>query len=202
MFKKKFNSSLQRLAGTCAAALLLVASALEAKAGSISDDVSTSTTFSCDNRVEMWSSTDISWCTADIANKIRNSCYVVVHPKPGTLSGRECSWQGCGQFSLVGKAATIVNGKVVEYGITTSPPTGTIYETVTDGVLPKRPYPRHYMKAGDAIKAAKACGTTNPNPLGLPSDVYNSICAPTMGYSELLSRSDLNMYWRCAMQPL
>jgi hypothetical protein len=102
----------------------------------------------------------------------------------------------------VGKAAALVSGKVVEYGITTAPPTGTIYETVADGVLPKRPFPRHYMKVSDALKAVRACGTTNPNPLGLPTDIHSAICAPTIGYSELQARSELNMYWRCAIQPL
>lgn len=161
---------------------------IRAYAGAIADDTTKTSTFSCDKRVELMSFASQSWCTLTFANQIRNSCYAVVHSVP--LAGKQCSWQGCARLSLVGKPATLNSSSVVEYGIKTSIPAGTTFETVPNGVLPKYPFPRHYLRAGDALTARRSCPS---NPLNLPAGVLSEIC----GASDDVLK--LNMYWSCLM---
>lgn len=169
-------------------AVTLAFGTLTAEAGSISDDIGSTEAqpFSCDNRVEQWSTANSNWCSRTTADRIRTSCFVVIHSTP--LLGRQCSWQGCQNFSLIGQPATLSGSSIVEYGLPTVMPAGTTYESVSGGILPKRPYPRHYLKAGAALTAKRACPS---NPLNLPSDVHSAICNAS---GDVLN---LNMYWSC-----
>lgn len=158
-------------------------------AGSITDDPSEagSTRGLCDKRFELRTTLDMNWCTSAKAAEIKAGCFVVVHKT--ALTGKQCSWQGCGQLSLIGRPASIASGSYInEYGVLSTFPAGTTFERVSNGFLPKRPHSRHYLKAGDALTARRACPG---NPLNLPSDVRDVICGAQA------AALDLNMYWSC-----
>jgi len=157
-------------------------------AGSVTGSQAYSTSgSSCDNRINL-SGSDLTFCSAQMKKFIRESCYVAVNTIP--TKGRECGWQGCGYLYLVGKPPKLSGESFDEYGVLT--PHNGAYRDMGGGLLlPKRPFARHYLKAGEALDAKRACPA---NPQGLPADVLGAICAAE---GDVLQ---LNPYWLCMSQ--
>jgi hypothetical protein len=160
-----------------------------------------STAFSgCDVRRVLVESANVSFCTKAVQASIRDQCYVVVHAGVGERrKASECSWQGCESISFVGAPAQLSSNQLsfIEYGIET-PRNDAPFARIgtTNNVLPKSPYPRHYMTAGDALTALNACSsTTNKNPLNLPEEVRTAICRESTAAGR--EKLKMNPYWLC-----
>jgi hypothetical protein len=166
----------------------LVFSSSESLAGSISGEDSSATAV-CDTRVLMQSTNFANWCTQSLASSVSTGCYAVFHAE--TNEGKRCNWQGCGNFSLVGRPATTDGVNYIEYGMKT-PTNGAGHLKLASpagGVLPQRPFIRHYMPAGQALRAKRACPA---NPQNLPADVFDTICNKADA-----AALNLNPYWWC-----
>lgn len=160
-----------------------------ANAGSVADVESQSNEFSCDKRRVIANDPDFDFCNESIKKKIGDSCYVVVHSE--AITGRRCSWQGCGALSLVGKPAKLKNnGQSFDEYSTQTPRNGASYLDSADGqgVLPQRPYLRHYLPVKTAAEAIRGCPV---NLKGLPDDVYQVLCNADPNVMKI------NPYWSC-----
>jgi hypothetical protein len=173
----------------CSTSLLLSASFTNANAGSVSDVETQSNDFSCDKRRVIANDPDFDFCNENNRNKIGDSCYVVVHSE--AITGRRCSWQGCGALSLIGKPAQLKNyGQSFEEYSVETPRNGAPYLDSADrqGVLPQRPYKRHYLTVRTAADAIRGCPM---NIKGLPSDVHQVLCNADKDIMRI------NPYWSC-----
>lgn len=143
----------------------------------------------CDQSVSMKVALSPQFCTSERKALIAEECYLIIHSSQEAV--RPCTWKGCGIFSVVGQPAKIEGNNFVEYGIAT-PHMGAPYDTVTSGVLPQRPFPRQYMKLGNALKAidAKCVG------MSLPTDVSEKLC----GIPD--SSLSLSPYLNCLRLPI
>ena len=168
------------------ALLMFVSAPSPVFAGAIAGDEGES---SCDRRRLMSEDSNLGFCVSSERTRIGESCYIVVHSVP--LSGRKCSWQGCGYLSLVGKPAklTDMSSKFEEYG-SKFPRNNASFAGASDGsgVLPKYPYPRHYLTVKEAQQALSGCPG---NPLSLPESVRAAICNAETNMLRL------NPYWHC-----
>ncbi|MEN9809756.1 MAG: hypothetical protein RLZZ488_1323 [Pseudomonadota bacterium] len=133
-----------------------------AEGGSNSGSSASSMTgMSCDNRKTIDSSF-ASWCTTPTAEIIKNKCVVVIHAQ----QIQNCGWQGCGFVSFVNERPRLAGGSVNEYGIATpagftgAPPAS--WEANAALVMPKSPFPRHYLTVSQFIAERAKCAALTP----------------------------------------
>lgn len=124
----------------------------------------------CDRPISMKLALSPQFCSQDRKNLILDGCFLIVHNSAQKIA--PCTWQGCGAFSIVGKPATLDNNgnNFMEYGVST-PRLEAEYATVTGGVLPQRPFERHYLTIRSAIQAL------NNKCAGLRADVAGFLCS-------------------------
>ncbi|MEN9809653.1 MAG: hypothetical protein RLZZ488_1220 [Pseudomonadota bacterium] len=158
-----------------------------ATGGSINDDSPSSANAGCDKRVELKLAAVPGFCTDARKTEIGERCFVVIHQTP--LEGRRCSWQGCGDFSLVGKPAVKDGADFIEYGVRT-PSRGANAVQVGNGWLPQHPFPRHYMKVQDVAKLRRGACKTGET-VNIPDAVKAKICSAD------ITAINLNPYWLC-----
>lgn len=142
-----------------------------AESGTIGTPVSapsSSAAFDCDRPVSMKLALSPQFCSQDRKNLILDACFLIVHNSAQKIA--PCTWQGCGAFSIVGKPATLSGANFVEYGVATPHQNAPSVE-VAGGVLPQRPFERHYLTIRSAVQAL------NNKCAGLPSDVAQLLCS-------------------------
>lgn len=130
----------------------------QANAGSNNGSIAQATGFSCDNRETLLKNFD-SWCTSVNAKIIQQKCLVVLHMKSPV---ENCGWQGCGNVSLVNDRPKLSGNDVVEYGIRTPRGVGNLppdwnYNPADTTILPKSPFPRHYLTVTDFASQRAKC---------------------------------------------
>ncbi len=167
-----------------------------AKAGSNSGSSLSSVGFSCDNRKSV-ASNFAAWCTPVNANLIKNKCVVVVHVNSPI---QNCGWQGCGYMSFVNERPLLQNNNVVEYGIAS--PSGVsnlpaAWEFSSGSVMPKAPFPRHYLTVDQFVMEREKCKTKSQAVINneiAAGTVLGRICGVT---PEVMS---LNPYYFCMIK--
>lgn len=148
---------------------------------------------SCDNRKTI-DANFASWCTTPTAQIIKDKCVVVIH----SSQIPNCGWQGCGFMSFVNERPTISGGMVNEYGISTPAGfTGTVppsWEPAGSSVMPKAPYPRHYLTVTQFLSERAKCSALAPATLTQEissGTVLGRICSLTQ------NTMNLNPYYFC-----
>ncbi|MEY3901401.1 MAG: hypothetical protein RL189_707 [Pseudomonadota bacterium] len=189
--KKHINSRMLRLALVLPLAPLVPNSA---EAGSNSGTGTTSIGgMSCDNRKTIDSSL-ASWCTTPTAEIIKNKCVVVIHAS----QIQNCGWQGCGFISFINERPTLASGSVNEYGISTpagftgAPPAS--WEANGALVMPKSPFPRHYLTVSQFISERTRCAALTPQARAseiASGSVLGKICSVSPDHM------NLNPYYFC-----
>jgi len=166
-----------------------------AKAGSNSGFSQSPVGFSCDNRSNLTSSF-AAWCTVVNANLIKNKCVVVVHVNSPVAN---CGWQGCGFMSFVNERPLFQNNNVVEYGISTPSGVSNLpadWEFNNGSVMPKAPFPRHYLTVDQFVAERQKCKTLPPAQISneiAAGSVLGRICGVT---PEVMT---LNPYYFCML---
>jgi hypothetical protein len=145
-----------------------------AMAGSITGKSESGMEINCDVRR---SNADTSWCTSSAAEQIFNRCFVIVR-LPSDPASSSCDWQSCGPIAFVGSKPRVINGFVVEYGISTphilarNPPASWALNSSNGEVLPKFPFPRNYLTMSEFASHRNKCLTGG----SLSNDVQQAIC--------------------------
>ncbi|MEN9528508.1 MAG: hypothetical protein RI932_381 [Pseudomonadota bacterium] len=165
-----------------------------ADAGAISGSNSQAANFNCDSRKAIVDKGFSSWCTSVNAKIIKNKCVVVIHLNSPV---ENCGWQGCGHLSFVNERPKLIQNNVVEYGIST--PSGVTappftWEPNNGTVMPKAPFPRHYLSVDQFVGERSKCATLTPAILAADAKSGGVLAKLCNVSKDVL---DLNPYYFC-----
>lgn len=164
------------------------------EAGAISGSNSQPANFSCDNRKAIADKSFSSWCTSVNANIIKSKCVVVIHLNSPV---ENCGWQSCGHLSFVNERPKLLQNNVVEYGIST--PSGVqtppfTWELSNGTVMPKAPFPRHYLSVEQFVGERSKCATLTPAIIAADAKTGGVLAKICNVSKDVL---DLNPYYFC-----